>query len=57
MNKERPENKEEALKKRIKELEEKLAYANQKIYAYDTFIDIAEKVEGIKIRNRYNKKP
>ncbi|SRR5690625_5301234 len=47
----------EILKKRVKELEDKLAKAEIKATAYSTMVDIAERELKIQIRKKYNTKP
>lgn len=52
--KERTDN--QALEKRIKELEKQLEYAQMKIVAMNTVIDIAEKDYKLDIRKKYGPK-
>jgi transposase-like protein len=47
-----PATTEEELKKRIKELEKALSYANLRAHALDVLIDVAEKNEGVQIRKK-----
>ncbi|HJD91129.1 hypothetical protein [Bacteroides coprosuis] len=52
-----PEEEQAQLELRIKQLEKELEHANLQKLALNTLIDIAEKSEGIQIRNRKKTKP
>ncbi|EGJ71904.1 hypothetical protein Bcop_1712 [Bacteroides coprosuis DSM 18011] len=52
-----PEEEQAQLQLRIKQLEKELEHANLQKLALNTLIDIAEKSEGIQIRNRKKTKP
>ena len=48
-----PQSKEEALERRVQELEKALEYSDLRARAYSIMIDIAEKTQGIEIRKKY----
>ncbi|WP_287828443.1 hypothetical protein [Bacteroides sp.] len=52
-----PEEEQAQLQLRIKQLEKELEHSNLQKLALNTLIDIAEKSEGIQIRNRKKTKP